>query len=206
MEKVGSVGCGPVRVVWRFSRVAGHAVVIRVLREKLSSGIQFFGVQERCHDRCGGYVYRMVLWTGLLREDSRFCSKECLSGAELAEQKWRSGVEEVSTELDRLSLASRSKREAAKSKWLFSADWSSSQQQSVWDIKSCGAEEDTVQFVRKFVQDVQWSRCISEEDCFYFGEIAFEYCVDAERWREEYGGTVNGKYVGYVEKMDAERP
>jgi len=189
MEHLRSVGYGPVIIEWRYSRVADCDAVVEKLQCTLWSGTQFFGVQERYSDSSQYYVYRMVLWPGLLREDSRFDSTQGEPPSNC--QEWRSRLQEVVAELEAIG----------KKDSLVGFFQGRYRRHPVWDVKSCGDGVDQIHFVKKFVRDVQLHRAISEERAVFFGCIAFEYSTDGQRWREEYSGSAEGRYVGSVERV-----
>jgi len=185
MENIQPVGYGPVIIMWRHSSVTDHRVVVKKLQAVFPEGTQVFGVQERCDDADGCYIYQMVVWPSELEGDDP--TKESLAPTE-----WRSCLQEVVAELGEITelLPKGSKS-------------GSGHTQSMWEIECCGDGVDPAQFVMTFVQKEHSSKQLEErEGEIVFGEIAFEYEAHGQRWREKHFGTAEGGYFGFRQSVD----
>jgi len=194
MDDLQRVLYGPIQVVWTYSRIADYKVVVEKLQSKLPEGTRVFGVQKRCCccvDGC--YTYQVVLWPVLKGEET-----ESITGD--MQSEWRSRLYEVVTELDTLNtlgleIASREKTKKKKSRYLRKREREREEQQSTWDVKSCGDAVDPVRFVKDFIQRVWLQETHSREGAVFFGRIAFEYGTDRRKWQEVYSGSADGRYV-----------
>jgi len=187
MDDLGTVGYGPVVLVWRHSRLTDYALVAEKLQSKLLPGTQVFGFYSPFSDPIGYSIYQMVLWPPLQQDES-------------PSQEWRIKLQEVVTELtelERLNLETHLK-DSTQGESPSKRDQSYSQNQ--WAVYDCGDGGDPSQTVKDFILHLQ--KVVSEKTgIVLFGEIAFEYEVDGQRWREEYSAIPAGGYVSSVRRV-----
>jgi len=177
-----SVSYGPVKIAWAFHRVADYEVVVEKLRSMLPEGTQFFGIHGLCRGSSEYYTTCMVLWPRLL--DGSYCQKQI--------QQWRDRLQEVVAELERLTL------ETPRPISTVSNDTAPSPDQDRWIVESRREGAGASRFVLNIMRGVHKSFL---EGNVVFGEIAIEYELHGQRWRETHCATAEGRYVWSVEKV-----
>jgi len=90
MENIQLVGCGPVKVVWRHSRITDCGVIVKALREK-EDHIGWFGVygSGASLTECSCRTYGVVLWS----------KYESCRWSEMPERWWKTNIQEVLAKL-----------------------------------------------------------------------------------------------------------